>query len=101
MIGCKFIEHPDPQQQEDFWDELFSQGLPIALWCRQSGADLAIMDDVTNCALVNLPVSLTKHRKQFLPKIPDNPLPIEPAAHLSLLWDNPFRPFPTITYQSY
>jgi vWA-MoxR associated protein C-terminal domain/vWA-MoxR associated protein middle region (VMAP-M) 1 len=101
VVGCKFIEHEDPQEQEDFWDELFSQGLPIALWCRQSGSDLAIMDDVTNCTLVNLPVSLTKHRKQVLSKIPEDPLPPEPAAHLSLLWDNPFRSFPTITYQSY
>ena len=101
LVGCKFIEHEDWQEQEEFWDNLLERGLPIALWCRQSGADLAIMDDVINCALVNLPVSLTKHRKQFLPKIPDNLLPIEPAAHLSLLWDNPFRPFPTITYQSY
>lgn len=101
VVGCKFIEHEDPQEQEDFWDELFSQGLPIALWCRRSGADLAIMDDVTNCTLVNLPVSLTEHRKQVLPKIPDDSLFVEPAAHLSLLWDNPFRPFPTITYQSY
>ena len=101
VVGCKFIEHPDPQQQEDFWDELFSQGLPIALWCRRSGSDLAIMDDVTNCSLVNLPISLTEHRKQALAQIPDDPLTIEPAAHLSLLWDNPFRLFPTITYQSY
>jgi hypothetical protein len=101
VVGCKFIEHPKPQEQEDFWDYLFSQGLSIALWCRQSGSDLAIMDDVTNCTLVNLPVSLTEHRKQVLQKIPDDPLSIEPAAHLSLLWDNPFRSFPTIPYQSY
>jgi vWA-MoxR associated protein C-terminal domain/vWA-MoxR associated protein middle region (VMAP-M) 1 len=100
VVGCKFIEHPDPKEQEDFWDELFSKGLPIALWCRQSGSDLAIMDKVTNCSLVNLPVALTNHRKQVLLNIPDDPLLVEPAAHLSLLWDNPFRPFPIITYQS-
>jgi hypothetical protein len=101
VVGCKFIEHEDPQEQQDFWDELFSQGLPIALWCRQSGADLAVMDDLSKCRLVNLPVSLTDHRKQVLPKLPEDLLPSQHNAHLSLLWDNPFRPFPTIDYQSY
>jgi vWA-MoxR associated protein C-terminal domain/vWA-MoxR associated protein middle region (VMAP-M) 1 len=101
VVGCKFIEHQDPQEQQDFWDELFSQGLPIALWCRQSGADLAVMDDLSKCRLVNLPVSLTDHRKQVLPKLPEDLLPSQHNAHLSLLWDNPFRPFPTIDYQSY
>jgi vWA-MoxR associated protein C-terminal domain/vWA-MoxR associated protein middle region (VMAP-M) 1 len=101
VVGCKFIEHEDPHEQQDFWDELFSQGLPIALWCRQSGADLAVMDDLSKCRLVNLPVSLTDHRKQVLPKLPEDLLPSQHNAHLSLLWDNPFRPFPTIDYQSY
>jgi hypothetical protein len=101
VVGCKFVEHEDSQQQEDFWDELFSQGLPIALWCRQSGADLAVMDDLSKCLLVNLPISLTEHRKQFLPKLPEDIPRSQHNAHLSLLWDNPFRPFPTITYQSY
>lgn len=99
LVGCKFIEHEDWQEQEEFWDNLLERGLPIALWCRQSGADLAIMDDVTKCTVVNLPVTLTKHRKQV--RVTGETLPVEPAAHLSLLWDNPFRPFPTITYQSY
>jgi vWA-MoxR associated protein C-terminal domain len=98
LLGCKFIEHEDWQEQEEFWDNLLERGLPIALWCRHSGADLAIMDNVTKCTIVNLPVTLTEHRKQI--KVPNDTLPIEPAAHISLLWDNPFRPFPTITYQS-
>ncbi len=99
LVGCKFIEHEDWQEQEEFWDNLLERGLPIALWCRQSGADLAIMDDVIKCTVVNLPATLTKHRKQV--RVTGEALPVEPAAHLSLLWDNPFRPFPTITYQSY
>jgi hypothetical protein len=99
LFGCKFIEHEDWQEQEGFWDNLLEGGLPIALWCRQSGADLTIMENMTTCTVVNLPVTLTKHRKQI--KVPYDTLPIEPAAHLSLLWDNPFRPFPTITYESH
>jgi hypothetical protein len=102
IVGCRFMEHPDSQKQIDFWDNLLGQGLPIALWARHLETNqptaAEIMQAVADCVITKLPSSLTRHRHQHLS--------IEPlserlmAAPLSLLWDNPFRPFPPIEYQS-
>jgi hypothetical protein len=93
-IGCKFIEHEDCDCQINFWDNLLCQGFPIALWSRQSSENqsetMKTINTVAGCTLVDLPNSLTKHRKNQ-----------KSDAQLSLLWDNPFRPFPDIQYESY
>lgn len=104
VVGCKFIEPEDRQQRADFWDNLFSQGSPIALWSRQPVANqqetMAIIDTLTNCSLAVLPVSLTDHRKEVLPKMSSTTTTSQPVAQLSLMWDNPFRGFPEIEYDS-
>ncbi|NJN22763.1 MAG: hypothetical protein HC812_18315 [Leptolyngbya sp. RL_3_1] len=105
VIGCRFLEHRDPQQQEECWDDLFSQGLAIALWVRHQGADpktaISIFKTVTQCPVKTLPLSLAAQRRVAFSKMAQAP-EIEKlkAAPLSLLWDNPHRPFPTIKYES-
>jgi vWA-MoxR associated protein C-terminal domain/Effector-associated domain 9/vWA-MoxR associated protein middle region (VMAP-M) 1 len=100
-IGCHFVEHQDLDQQEIFWDCLIGQGLPIALWSRRSGATKrkaqGVIKSVTNCSVAELPRSLHQRRKKVLPQIP---AVSAPAAHLSLLWDNPFLPYPIVDYRS-
>ena len=105
VVGCRFIADGDQQQQEDLWDDLLSQGVPIALWIRQPGASTqdgaTVMQAVIDRPLRELPLSLTEQRRAALARGSDStPAPLSGAAHLSLLWDNPFRPFPTIEYQS-
>jgi len=78
-----------------------SQGLPIALWNRQPVGSKPkakkIMQSVTNCTLADLPTSLTTQRKKCLSKLAGTE---QPDVQLSLLWDNPYRPFPDIQYES-
>jgi vWA-MoxR associated protein C-terminal domain/Effector-associated domain 9/vWA-MoxR associated protein middle region (VMAP-M) 1 len=101
VIGCQFIEHDDREKQIDFWDNLLSQGLPIALWSRKplssKSKSKKLMQSVTNCDLADLPTSLTGHHKKCLSKMAGTD---QPAVQLSLLWDNPYRPFPDIQYES-
>jgi hypothetical protein len=102
IVGGHFMEHPEQQQQEDFWDDLLGQGLPIVLWSRQVGANPEYVGDlmasVKDCLLSKLPESLANQRRTALSSAaePDR----MKAAPIALLWDNPFRPFPTIDYPS-
>jgi hypothetical protein len=102
IVGGHFVAHPEPQQQEDFWDHLLGQGLPIVLWSRQVGANPQcvgdLMTSVKNCLITELPESLANQRRTALSSAaePDR----LKAAPIALLWDNPFRPFPKIDYQS-
>ncbi len=105
VIGCRFIAHRDRQQQEALWDDLLAQGVPIALWLREPGTNPqhgeTVMQAVIDRPLRELPQSLTEQRKTALAPASDASLPAPSgAAQLSLLWDNPFRSFPTIAYQS-
>ncbi len=104
-VGCTFIEHDDRQQQIDFWDNLLGQGLPIALWSRQPVTNKQktkkIMKSVTESSLAELQMSLTKQRINALPKTSATTITSQPAAQLALLWDNPFRRFPDIQYESH
>jgi len=60
-----------------------------------------VMQAVIDRPLRELPLSLTEQRRAALARGSDStPAPLSGAAPLSLLWDNPFRPFPTIEYQS-
>jgi vWA-MoxR associated protein C-terminal domain/vWA-MoxR associated protein middle region (VMAP-M) 1 len=100
-VGCHFIEHQDPEQQEVFWDQLIGQGLPIAIWSRQSNATKrkaqGVIKSVTDCDVADLPTSLAKHR-QTIPSPTSTNQAV--AVHLSLLWDNPFLRFPSLDYRS-
>ena len=102
VIGCKFMEHDEQQQQENFWDHLLGQGVPVALWTRQVEADpkmaKRIMQSVSKCSIAGLPLSLATQRKKALSELSEADR--LRAAPLCLLWDNPFRPFPNIDYQS-
>lgn len=103
VIGCRFIEHHEQQQQEDFWDNLLNQGLPIAFWIRHLGMTSKeankVMGSVTrSCAIKKLPESLMKKRQKLLSEPSENERLRK--APFCLLWDNPFRPFPSINYQS-
>jgi hypothetical protein len=105
VVGCKFIEHGHSTHQEDFWedfwDDLLGQGLPIALWSRQPVINKQrareAMEYVANCSLAKLPQVLTEYRGKTSST---SDTAIQPEIQLSLLWDNPFRPFPTIPYKS-
>lgn len=103
VLGCRFIEHHEQQQQEDFWDNLLNQGLPIAFWVRHLGMTSKeakkVMGSVTrSCAIKKLPESLMKKRQKLLSEPSENERLRK--APFCLLWDNPFRPFPSINYQS-
>jgi hypothetical protein len=104
-VGCTFIEHDDLQQQIEFWDNLLGQGLPIALWSRQPVTNKRktkrIMKSVTESSLAALQISLTKQRINALPNTSATTITSQPAAQLALLWDNPFRRFPDIQYESH
>lgn len=102
LVGCKFIEHGDRQKQADFWDHFLGQGLPVALWIRQIGlapqAGETIMSEITQSCVAELPLSLAQQRFKALSE--ESETDRLRAAPLCLLWDNPFRPFPTLDYQS-
>jgi hypothetical protein len=96
VVGCRFVEHHDPQQQEALWDELLVQGTPIALWMRQSENTSRMQ--LLSCTIAQLSDSLADHRQKALSHASE--IDRLKAASLCLLVDNPFRPFPTIDYQS-
>jgi hypothetical protein len=101
-LGWRFIEPDDQQQQESFWDNFLIQGLPVALWLRQPSISQQVaMQSVTDCSIAGLPSALTHHRREALSQAPDTTITDKlRIAPLALLWDNPFRPFPTLAYQS-
>ena len=104
-VGCRFVEASNSSMQEDIWDSILSLGIPIALWLRHLEQEVSCADQLLKAiskeAIAELPKALTTHRKTVLPSKAEEPIE-DPTgvAHLSLLWDNPFRPFPTIAYQS-
>lgn len=109
VVGCAFVEHHEQQRQEDFWDDLLAQGSSIVLWERHlklpqkaapEGLDSAL-NSLPKCTAANLPKTLSDQRREKLSKAAEAPEADRlKAAPLSLLWDNPFRPFPQIDYES-
>ncbi|WP_199299315.1 hypothetical protein [Trichocoleus desertorum] len=97
VVGCRFVEHDNPQQRENLWDELLSQGTPIAMWIRQPTTKKK-MQSLSTCTIAELSTSLAEHRQRALSH--DCEVARLEAACLCLLFDNPYRPFPTIDYQS-
>jgi vWA-MoxR associated protein C-terminal domain/Effector-associated domain 9 len=102
--GCQFLELENHTHKADLWDLLLAQGVSIALWMRylpicQNACE--IVNIIPPCSIGELPTALTTHRQSVLPLEANTPISdTTGAAHLSLLWDNPFRRFPTIEYQS-
>lgn len=114
VIGCRFIEHYNPQQQQLFWEDILNQGLPIALGVRhleitqigmtteeaKQKAKQSMNNVIRNCSIADLPESLMKKRQQVLSRKYNSEVEQLQQSRLCLLWDNPFRPFPTIKYKS-
>ncbi len=110
VLGCRFIEHHQAQQQKKCWESILDQGLPVALWIRSLSMTeeswqkmetegKKLMGAVTrNCAIAKLPESLAKKRQTYLSN--SSECERQKKARCSLLWDNPFRSFPTIDYHS-
>ena len=123
IFGYRFVEHPQPEIQQQYWEQILDQGLPIAYWLRRRGmtpeevkekAEELSKTELENCAVVKLKQKLSEKRQQHIP----NPTPstdkedkcaltVEEKFHnrlkqspFALLWDNPFRPFPSINYES-
>jgi len=71
--------------------------VPIALWTRQSETKRR-MQSLSTCTISKLSESLANHRQKALSH--DAEIDRLKAASLCLLLDNPFRPFPTLDYQS-
>jgi vWA-MoxR associated protein C-terminal domain/Effector-associated domain 9 len=92
ICGCRLLELET--QSKDFWEDLIDQGLPIALWLKPSNigtqAAETAMQTITNRAIGNLPTDLTFYRDRNIPGVED----------FSLLWDNPFQPFPGSSLES-
>jgi vWA-MoxR associated protein C-terminal domain len=92
ICGCCLLELGT--QSKDFWEDLIDQGLPVALWLKPSSVDIqtaeAAMETVTKKEIENLPTALTFYRGRDIPGV-DN---------FSLLWDNPFQPFPGSSLES-
>ena len=109
VIGCRFIEHCKPEKQQRFWEDILDQGLPIALGIRHlemtteqatKKARQSMNKVIKDCPIAHLPESLMKKRQQILSKKYKSEIEQLQEARLCLLWDNPFRPFPNIEYQS-
>ena len=59
------------------------------------------MEVVTrNCSIMKLPESLSAERQKVLSQKYESEIEQLKKSRLCLLWDNPFRRFPTIEYQS-
>ena len=103
-LGCAFIEHSQPRTQVDFWDKLLSQGVPLALWVRCLGlstAARALVRSVVQCSPLDLPIGITRQRSEAFDRTAQAPEAERlRAAPLALLWDNPYRPFPSVDYTS-
>ena len=68
-------------------------------WQKMETEGKKLMGAVTrNCAIAKLPESLKKKRETYLSNSSESEQ--QKKARCSLLWDNPFRSFPTIDYHS-
>ena len=92
-VGCGFVGLADPMAHEERFDQIFAvAAYPIALWLRPTHnheLPYAVLQSHLSGSIGELPFALTARRRE----------PIG-AQHVTLLWDNPFRPFPDIDYQS-
>jgi vWA-MoxR associated protein C-terminal domain/Caspase domain/vWA-MoxR associated protein middle region (VMAP-M) 1 len=99
-VGCGFAGSSDPSENGELFDEIFLEGIPIALWIRSDYTEVEpyeVLNKVLDKQIVQLPQRLTTERKKAGRTNPTNQDTM--IQHLALLWDNPFRPFPTIAYQ--
>jgi hypothetical protein len=95
-IGCGFIGlDATTKQHEKLFDVIFGiPGYPVALWLRpeNTGANpyTKLSAQLQNICIGDLPDRLSQNRKN----------PDFDTQHVSLLWDNPYRPFPDIELSS-
>ena len=105
-LGLHFLASTEPERQEDFWDKFLGQGFPIALWHGDSEnlnePCSRISQFISEGSIAQLPEKLTTVRKSSLASSTSNTIG-EYSGHrqFSLMWDNPFRPFPDVELTSY
>lgn len=92
--GCGFEGLNDPNDHAEMFDEIFVGGFPIAIWLRPGhpapNPCIALESFLGSC-IGELPVSLTRRRRQERRARSDQD---RLSHHVTLLWDNPFQPFP-------
>ena len=93
-VGCCFEGLDDSDNQDALFEEMFLAGMPIAIWLRlghglpdSCGALRSLLDG----CIEHLPTSLTSKRKRDRQDRSDQ---AKITHHVTLLWDNPFQPFP-------
>jgi len=93
-VGCCFEGLADPDDQDVMFDEIFLAGVPISLWLRPGHAlqdSRGALQSLLAGCIEHLPTSLTSERKKDR-RAPSDQVKI--THHVTLLWDNPFQPFP-------
>ncbi len=103
FTGWQFELPSHPADQQDLFDELLKEAIPMALWIRpdeQADSDESGLEQrsstnwdrvLGDAALEQLPQALTKARKRRSTALL--------GRRLVLMWDNPFRSLPDIDYQ--
>jgi vWA-MoxR associated protein C-terminal domain len=90
MVGYRFCVDRNHAQQMNFWGTFLQEGPPIALWIRDSTINPEVaetlMQSLMSRGIGTLVTDLTNYRR--------DPTILLEVAQVSLLWDNPFRPFP-------
>jgi len=93
-VGCCFEGLDDSDDQDVMFDEMFLAGIPIALWLRPGHAlpdSRGVLQSLLDGYIEQLPASLTRNRRKDRR---DQSAQAKITHHVTLLWDNPFQPFP-------
>jgi|GEM_PF-986340 len=93
-VGCCFEGLDDSDDQDVMFDEMFLAGIPIALWLRPGHAlpdSRGVLQSLLDGYIEQLPASLTRNRRKDRR---DQSAQAKITYHVTLLWDNPFQPFP-------
>ena len=93
-VGCCFEGLNDSDDQDEMFYEMFLAGMPIALWLRPGHAlpdSRGGLQSLLDGCIEHLPTLLTSKRKKDRRDKSDQ---VKITHHVTLLWDNPFQPFP-------
>jgi hypothetical protein len=87
-LGCSFIGLADTTEHEELFDIIFGKAYhPVALWLRPNHTESdphGVLESHLQGCIGQLPFLLSERRFDQAPA----------TQHVTLLWDNPFRPFP-------
>ncbi|MGB3756913.1 MAG: hypothetical protein WBA07_11130 [Rivularia sp. (in: cyanobacteria)] len=99
IIGLKVVKAPKEiiGKGSIFAKLIKSTTIPVALWLRKNPPDLECQYEIdqilVNCCIKQLPDAVRKKRMSADPKVETHI-----GNHISLLWENPYRLPPDITY---